>query len=103
MKSRFRFMLLQSIYSVAMLLLILGTAKGQEPRQKDISQLVIELKGRNRIIRFSAASALGKMGAAAAPAVPTISKLLKDKDSDVRSAASSALSKIAAAAKHNAE
>ena len=45
-------------------------------------------------LRRDAADALGKLGPAAKTAVPALTKLLNDKNEDIRKAASKALKKI---------
>jgi HEAT repeat protein len=49
---------------------------------------------KDETFRCAAARALGKLGPAAKTAVPALTKLLSDKNEDIRKAASAALKKI---------
>jgi HEAT repeat protein len=68
------------------------SAKGGDAQV--VSALTDALQDPSGYVRHDAATALGKFGQDATPAVPKLAQLLKDKELSVRKAAEAALSKI---------
>jgi HEAT repeat protein len=73
-----------------------AAADKQEPsyKGKPLSAWVADLKSGDADTRFDAAIALGRLGPLAAPAVPDLIRLFKEKDQDVAGAARIALRRI---------
>jgi len=64
------------------------------PPEKDIKQLLVDLKSPNPQIRTNAAQRLGEAGAKAVNALPDLTNALKDGDPNFRAAAVDAIGKI---------
>lgn len=71
-------------------------ALGKIGRLKEIVPILIRiLENRNpRGLRYQAAEALGSIGAGARRAIPTLKKLLRDEDEEIRAAVKAAIAKI---------
>ncbi|HEY8505055.1 MAG TPA: HEAT repeat domain-containing protein [Gemmataceae bacterium] len=78
---------------------LLGLAVGPGPaaaaqEKPDVQRLIKDLKSGDAFARFKAASALGRLGAAAKDAVPALEEAARDSDPDVRQVARRALDVI---------
>lgn len=73
-----------------------GTAKAQEPvfQDRPLSAWIEDLSGEAPYTRVAAAYAVAAMGAAGAPAVPTLTRNLKDPINSVRYSSALALKEI---------
>lgn len=69
----------------------------QQVDAQAVQKLIQQLQDPDEIVRLRAAKELGKLGAAAAPAIPALQNAAKDSDEDVRRVAVNSLKAIQAA------
>ncbi len=74
-----------------------GTDVVQKDDENTVQKLIRQLQNPDVIARLSAAKELGRLGAAAAPAIPALQERTKDSDEDVRRVAENSLRTIQAA------
>lgn len=83
--------------AVALALFVLVGQVTAQPPAAPVEKLIQQLQDPDETTRLRAAKELGKMGAAAAPAVPALQVATKDADEDVRRVAGNSLRAIQAA------
>lgn len=70
------------------------TSTGPGTISPEVQRLIEQLNSSDELVRLKAAKDLGKLGAAARGAIPTLQRLLQDPDEDVRRVAASAIERI---------